>query len=164
MWRWMVEWTPRHEDFLASLWSTWSSVWLLPRRPWFHVSQIWPKKAMQWATSESTSTFNLRKTCILFYIYQHLPKGAVWTPRDGVWAPLIIHSAPLGRSRYIHMCVKHVCRYIVDLITVQGEWSLGFRLEGVLPSCPVVLVGIWNQVMVNCWFGVVVWIPRIPVW
>ena len=34
------------------------------------------------------------------YIYQHLPKGAVWPLRDGVQAPLIIHSAPLGWSRY----------------------------------------------------------------
>ena len=33
-------------------------------------------------------------------LYQHLPKGAVWTLRDGKQAPLIIHSAPLGRPRY----------------------------------------------------------------
>ena len=30
-----------------------------------------------------------------------LPKGAVWILRDGVRAPLIIYSAPIGRSRYI---------------------------------------------------------------
>ena len=46
-----------------------------------------------------------KKRCVAWqvfnYIYQHLPKGAVWTLRDGVQAPLIIHSAPLGRSRYI---------------------------------------------------------------
>ena len=50
--------------------------------------------------------------CIIDYLdihYQHLPKGAVWTLRDGVWAPLIIHSAPLGRSRYdIYVYMYHI--------------------------------------------------------
>ena len=34
--------------------------------------------------------------------YQHLPRGANWTPRDGELTPLRNHLAPFGRSRYLY--------------------------------------------------------------
>ena len=44
-------------------------------------------------------------------VYKCIPassKGFCLDPRDGVWAPLIIHSAPFGRSRYIYI---YLCIY-----------------------------------------------------
>lgn len=46
---------------------------------------------------------------LYIYIYQHLPMGAVLTLRDGVLAPLIIHLAPLGRSRYTYYTYYDSC-------------------------------------------------------
>ena len=36
-------------------------------------------------------------------IYQHVPKGANETLRDGKLAPFRNHLAPFGRSRYVYM-------------------------------------------------------------
>ena len=44
-------------------------------------------------------------------VYKCIPassKGFCLDPRDGVWAPLIIHSAPFGRSRYIYIIYIYV--------------------------------------------------------
>ena len=51
-------------------------------------------------------------------VYKCIPassKGFCLDPRDGVWAPLIIHSAPFGRSRYIYifMYLQHVILCLV---------------------------------------------------
>lgn len=57
-------------------------------------------------------------------LYQHVPKGAIWTLRDGVQGPLIIHSTHLGRSRYMNSLNIHSVEWISTLIRAVTLWEL----------------------------------------
>ena len=59
------------------------------------------------------------------WTYQHVP-GAVWTQRNGVQAPLIIHSAPLGRSRYVCVIYSYGS-YIMEFW--RTDWKVGNKLR-----------------------------------
>ena len=45
------------------------------------------------------------------YLVPASSKGFCLDPRDGVWAPLIIHSAPFGRSRYTYIYIYNIYKF-----------------------------------------------------
>lgn len=73
------------------------------------------KKTKHWITSGKNPNTNNRREA-------SSSKGAVWTLRDGVSAALIIHLAPLGRSRNISIYI-----YISPMTNISGHfWTNGF--------------------------------------
>ena len=54
----------------------------------------------------------------------HPSKGAIWTLRDGVQGPLIIHSTHLGRSRYMDYLYIHSMEWLPTLIRAVTHWEL----------------------------------------
>ena len=53
-------------------------------------------------------------------LYQHLPKGAVWNPEG--WC--IIHSAPLGRSRWYYNMIKWSVGKQIPAIPADWTWKI----------------------------------------
>ena len=56
-------------------------------------------------------------------IWIHPSKGAIWTLRDGVQGPLI-HSAHLGRSRYMNYLYIYSVEWLPTLIRAVTHWEL----------------------------------------
>ena len=75
-----------------------------------------PKTAnVLWSSiSESHSLDSVK----YIYIYQHLPRGANETLRDGKLAPFRKHWALFGRSRYIYIYTQHVFFILATLYKV----------------------------------------------
>ena len=71
-------------------------------------NRIWGQRALWIATPKQTH---------IWHICTSIFQGFCLDPRDGVWAPLIIHSAPFGRSRYIIYTYNYIYIYTYNIPT-----------------------------------------------
>ena len=82
---------------------------------WINGHHPFPGKIIFWTNFHWVSTFRFFRQCLSQLVFKKLhtyiytlqcpPRGGVWTLRGRLVAPLTIHLAPLGGSRYIHHSV-----------------------------------------------------------
>ena len=87
--------------------NTWGGIWTgdfcRRIRFVFIVGQFWmDEDSNGWSCMPIEAIWLYMIMYLVTYDCQHPRKGVGWIWRDGVWAPLIIHSATFGRCRYIY--------------------------------------------------------------
>ena len=84
--------------------------------------------------------------------------------KSGLWkqCPLEVYEPPTERGSG-HFPKKHFCTSFLDEAAADfGDWKASW-LKGM--EVFVLFFEVWRfQLMINWWFGLVVWIPGIPLW